>query len=115
MLKKVTFLLPLAYNDGSPVPKATLQRIFQEIFLRFHGWTVAGEVKGAYRMRQTGRKRVEKLLQVWVVVEEEDLPDLRKAVSEFGALLEQEVMYFEVADSDVEFLPPARAEEDGDE
>ena len=107
MLKKVTLLLPLAFNDGSVVPQDMLAAMQDEIFIAFRGWTVVGEVEGAYQMRQTGEKRVERLLQVWVVVQDEQLPKLRDLVAGFGARLGQEVMYFEVSDSVVEFIPPA--------
>src|ERR1022692_458665 len=41
-------LLPLAFNDGSAIPRATLSAIENEIFVAFKGWTLVGEVKGAY-------------------------------------------------------------------
>jgi hypothetical protein len=110
MLKRVTLLVPLTFNDGSAVPEATLTAIEEEIYLAFNGWTVLGEVKGAYRMQQTGQKQVERLLHVWVVVKEEEIPLLRQMVARFGTLLGQECMYFEVAEGAVEFLPPSAAE-----
>jgi hypothetical protein len=106
MRKRVTLLIPLTFNDGTKVPEATLDSIEEEIYVAFNGWAVVGEVKGAYRMQQTGQKRVERLLQVWVVVAEAEVPLLRRMVAKFGALLGQELMYFEVADSVIEFIPP---------
>jgi hypothetical protein len=100
-------LVPLAFNDGSAIPQATLLAILEELYGAFGGWTVAGEVEGAYRMQQTGQKKVEKLLQVWVAVAEAQLPLLREMVGKFGALLGQEMMYLEIAESKVEFIPPA--------
>lgn len=111
MLKKVTLLLPLTFNDGTVVPEKTLESIRDELFVAFHGWTVAGEVQGAFRMQQTGVKQVDRLLQVWVAVEEAELPRLRDMVSGFGALLGQEAMYFEVSQSMVELIP-SRPRED---
>src|SRR5260370_2397789 len=106
MLKRATLLIPLTFNDGTEVPKATLAAIEEEIYLAFNGWTVVGEVEGAYRMKQTGQKQVERLLHVWVVAEEADIPALKRMVGKFGALLGQEAMYFEVGESFVEFIPP---------
>ena len=106
MLKRATLLIPLTFNDGTEVPKATLAAIEEEIYLAFNGWTIVGEVEGAYRLKQTGQKQVEHLLHVWVVAEEADIPSLKRLVGKFGALLGQEAMYFEVGESLVEFIPP---------
>lgn len=93
----------------------TLDAIEEEIYLAFNGWTVVGEVEGAYRMKQTGQKQVERLLHVWFVAEEADIPLLKRLVGKFGALLGQEAMYFEVGESLVEFIPPWRDEETANE
>jgi hypothetical protein len=106
MLKKVTLLIPLTFNDGSMIPKETLAAIEDEIYLAFKGWTIVGEVEGAYQMRSTGEKQVERLLQVWVVLAEEAIPALKQMAGRFGATLGQEFMYFEVGESAVEFIPP---------
>lgn len=108
MLKKVTLLIPLTFNDGSAIPRETLAVIEQEIYLAFKGWTVVGEVEGAYQMQQTGEKKVERLLHVWVVVQEDAVSTLKQMVGRFGAMLGQEYMYFEVGESLVEFIPPYR-------
>lgn len=107
----MTLLIPLTFNDGSTIPRETLAAIEEEIYLAFKGWTVVGEVEGAYQMRQTGEKKVERLLHVWVVVEEEAVSTLKQMVGRFGTALEQEFMYFEVGESLVEFIPPHREEE----
>jgi hypothetical protein len=107
MLKKVTILLPLSFNDGSLVPKDALATMQDEIFLAFRGWTIVGEVEGAYQMQQTGAKRVERLLHVWVIVEEDELPRLKGLIAQFGSMLGQESMYFEVSDAVVEFIRPS--------
>jgi hypothetical protein len=106
MLKKVTLLIPLAFNDGSAIPKEKLGAIEEEIYIAFKGWTIVGEVEGAYQMQQTGAKKVERLLHIWVVLEEAELPTLKQMVAKFGASLGQEFMYFEVSDAVVEFIPP---------
>jgi hypothetical protein len=105
-LKRVTLLVPLAFNDGTTVPQEILVAILDELYGAFGGWTVVGEVEGAYRMQQSGQKKVEKLLQVWVVVDEAELSLLREMVGRFAAKLAQEVIYLEIADAKVEFIPP---------
>jgi hypothetical protein len=115
MLKKATLLIPLTFNDGSRIPKETLTAIEDEIYLEFKGWTIVGEVEGAYLMGQTGEKKVERLLHVWVVLEEAVIPTLRQMVARFAATLGQEAMYFEIGNSLVEFLPPLSEENESNE
>jgi len=45
-------------------------------------------------------------LTLWIVVEEERVTLLKKLVKKFARLLEQEAIYFEVMDCDVEFIGP---------
>ena len=59
--------------------------------------TVCG--RGGYQ------KQIDRLLELWVVVEDIAVPQLRHLVARFGALLGQEAMYFEVGTSTVEFIP----------
>ena len=73
--------------------------IEDEIYLEFKGWTIVGEAEGAYLMRQTGEKKVERLLHIWVVLDEAAIPTLRQMVGRFAATLGQESMYFEIGDS----------------
>jgi hypothetical protein len=105
MRKKVVLLLPLTFNDGSTVPEATLGTIYDELFVQYGGYTIAGTVKGAYRMK-SGEKQVDDSHEVWVAVDEGELEGLRKRVSQFCSLLGQEMMYFEVTEGTVEFIGP---------
>ncbi len=102
----MTLLIPLTFNDGTTIPEPTLDSIEEEIYIAFKGWTIVGEVEGAYRMQQTAQKQVERLLHVWVVLEEAEIPLLKRMVGKFGALLGQEFMYFEVGESVIEFIAP---------
>jgi hypothetical protein len=108
-LKEATVLVPLTYNDGSPVPERIITGILQEIFDTFDGWTVSPEVQGAYRMR-SGRRQVDKLLPVSVIVEVNGLTLLERMVARWGALLDQELMLLKLADSTIRFIPPAGEE-----
>ena len=111
MRKKVVLLVPLTFNDGSAIPQTALDALLDELFVLCGGYTLAGVVRGAYRM-STGAKQVEDLQQVWVVAEDESLPALRAIVRKYGEVLGQEAMYFERSDAVVEFLPP-RSEKEG--
>ncbi len=113
MRKKVVLLIPLTFNDGSAIPLATLDAIYDELFVHYGGYTLAGTVKGTYRM-QSGAKQVDDSHEVWVAVAESDLPTLRQQASRWCGLLGQEVLYFEVTDATIEFIAPP-AEEKTDE
>jgi hypothetical protein len=104
-LKEAIVLIPLTYNDGTRVPRKLLKAIRREIFVTFHGWTVEGMVKGAYRMR-TGEKRVEELQKIAVILDESQLPELEAMVGRWGAQLGQETMLLKIADFVVKFVPP---------
>jgi predicted HicB family RNase H-like nuclease len=102
--KEATVLIPLTYNDGTAVSQDILLGIFEELYVAFHGWTNEGTVKGAYRM-QAGEQRVEDLLKVSVVLDEMQIPELERMVSEWGARLGQETMLLKIADSTIKFVP----------
>lgn len=105
MHKKVILLMPLTYNDGQPVPQEVRNALYTELFELCGGLTVVGKVHGAFRMAD-GSKQEEVLEQVWLAIEEIDLPALRDLVSRIGQTLHQEKMYFEITDARVELLPP---------
>jgi hypothetical protein len=104
-LKEAVVLIPLTYNDGTGIPLAVIESIQDELFLVFHGWTIEGTVKGAYRMRG-GQKQVEDLLKLSVVLAAAQLPALESMVGRWCARLGQEVMLLKVADSLIKFVPP---------
>lgn len=102
---KYVLLLPLTYNDKSKVPKDVRKRIFDDLFRLAGGHHIAGEGEGAYRMK-SGKKQVDRSLEVWVVIEEADEQALIDMVAGFATLLGQESMYLEKVNSTVLFVPP---------
>jgi hypothetical protein len=60
------------FNDGTAVPTAFLNEFKAELFVIAGGHTVAGTVKGEYRMK-SGDNQVEDLLEIWVALEEKDI------------------------------------------
>jgi hypothetical protein len=102
---KYVLLLPVNFNDGNKVPKDVLDQIFDDLFVLAGGYFIAGEGDGAYRMRN-GAKQVDRSLAVWIVIEEAEIPELRKLVGQIGAKLDQESMYLERTGGTVEFVPP---------
>lgn len=115
MRKRVTLLIPLTFNDGSEVPSEVMQSIRGELLIAFGGWTIVGTVEGAYRMQATGQEQMDRLLHVWVVIEDDRIDELKSMVARWGKLFGQEAMYFETAESTIDFIPPANGEELSDE
>lgn len=103
---KYLLLLPVRYNDGRSVAQETMDRILDELFELADGYSVAGPVKGAYKMRD-GLKQEDESLQVWVAVAEEDVSELRTLVAKIGKELGQETMYLERTGGTIDFIPPA--------
>jgi hypothetical protein len=103
-------LIPLAYNDGTRVEKEIREKILDEFFIEFNGYTIDGIKRGAYRRHDTGEKQVEVTQRICVLVDgEEGVRKLRALLADIGRLLGQEFMYFEVATgSTVEFVPPSQ-------
>jgi len=106
---KYVLLLPLTYNDKTKVPKEVRKRIFADLFRLAGGHHIAGVGKGAYRMK-SGKKQVDRSLEVWVVVEEQDQETLKEMVAGFATLLGQEAIYLEKVNSIVDFVPPKPTE-----
>jgi hypothetical protein len=102
---KYVLLLPLQYNDGRHVPQQILDGMLDEIFVLAGGYSIAGTVKGAYRMKD-GTKQEDESWQVWIGVREEEIPDLEKMVAKFGKELGQEMMYLERTGGTINFIPP---------
>ncbi len=109
-MRKVTILLPLSYNDGSLVDQALLEEVFHELWLTFGGHSEAGTVKGSYKMRD-GTKAVDRSLQIWVIIDDSRLQELKDYVAQLALKLDQESMFFEISDSMVEFIRPPHAKE----
>ena len=104
-LSEAIVLVPLTYNDGSKVPMSLLESIHDELLDAFDGWTINGVVKGAYRM-QSGRRRVENLEQISVVLEEGRLIELENMIANWAAILGQETMLLKITGHVVKFISP---------
>jgi len=86
---KYTLLLPLNYNDGSKVPRAVLKQMCNEVFDFADGFGLAGEVTGAYRMKD-GSKKMDRSIVVWIGILESQEGILKRAVGKFARELGQE-------------------------
>jgi len=103
--KEAIIQLPLTYNDGTRIAWDILESITEEIYVAFHGWTIEGTVKGAYRMH-SGEKCVEDSLKVSIVLEASQIGELEAMVNRWCARLKQETMLLKITDSTVKFVPP---------
>ncbi len=107
-LLRCTLLIPLRYNDGAAVPDSELRRIEDRLLERFDGYTIAGRVRGAYRMADGTRAEDESLV-VWVAVPQLRVAELREEAARIAGDLRQESIYFEHGDGIVEFVPAPAA------
>jgi hypothetical protein len=108
---KYTLLLPLNYNDGTAVPRKMRNRILDEIFDFADGYGQAGEVTGAYRMKD-GSKQVDRSLIIWIGIHEKQKAVLRRLVAKFARELGQESLYLERTGGTIEFIRPLPPEDD---
>lgn len=67
--------------------------------------TVDGTCDGVYRMDDRTFAR-DRTLKVWVALQAERVDELRCLASKIAAILQQESLYFEVTDAEVEFVRP---------
>ncbi len=110
---KHVLLLPLNCNPppgttgkGPEVPWDVIDGMLDEIYVLFGGLTVAGTVRGAYKM-DSGERQDDDSLEVWIGVEECEIPELKKLVGKFGKKLGQESMYLERTGATIDFIPPS--------
>lgn len=102
-MKKVTILIPTHYNDGRLIEEYKIENAFSAIASCVGGYTIDGTVEGCYRFEDGTPKR-EVSWKLWTVCGETEAIELRKAVHGMVALFQQECMYFEVQDTQVEFV-----------
>lgn len=101
---KVTFLLPLSDNDGTPFSDELIDSVLSRLTRQFHGCSTDGKVDG--RSVDDGVEHHDVSLRVTIVCDKQQLGVLRDVVTGIGRELHQKSMYFEVRDYDgVQFLP----------
>lgn len=99
---RTSILVPLKFNDGKPVP-ARVMRGFNTLFLtNFGGYTIEGEVEGAY-IGKGNRLYIDRSLKYTIAVELESLKTLREVAAYIRDALKQESVYLEVG-VEVEFI-----------
>jgi hypothetical protein len=103
--RKYTVLIPLNYNDGTKVPDAELDEIYNKFYTLAGGYTLTGTVTGAFRTKD-GSKQVDRSTIVWVGIDDDQEAKLKQLVAEICSRLRQEAIYLERTEGAIEFIPP---------
>lgn len=101
---KCTILIPTAYNDDRPVSVALLQGYRRKVAVLCGGYTDAGFVTGAW-VEKNMPMQVERNIELWVVCEPTLLPQLRVLAGQIARDLEQDSVYLEWHETNIEFVP----------
>ena len=104
-MKKCLFLIPTSYNDGKPVPSEVMVDVWDELFVTFGPFSQDGITEGLWEMND-GTRVKDHSLKTWIVIEEEKVPLLKDLIKKIARLLQQEAIYFEVMDCDIELIGP---------
>ncbi len=105
---KITILIPLAYNDKTPVAFSKIAKYIFDIEKLADGCTIDSKVKGYFRAGN-GTVQEDDSIKVWVVCELAFLQPMRSIAKMIAADLEQESVYLEWHDVNVEFTEPLEA------
>ena len=101
---KFTTLIPKAYNDGTPVSEAVLDRLIKDLSEPFGGMTREDGIQG-YWVDDDGTEYRDETIRISIVCDRERLQETLKAVRRIGRKLKQKAMFFEVFGYDgVQFL-----------
>jgi hypothetical protein len=101
---KFVTLLPMSRNDGSAVSESEMDSLLGRIWETFGGCTIEGQVTGHWIDSQDGKHYQDTSLKVVVVIEPERIDEARELVREIGKQLGQIEMYFELINTQTEFL-----------
>ena len=105
-LQKFIVLVPLCFNDGTPVPDSVILEFQEKLFILGGGYSIASTIEGAYRMSD-GKKQIDHSIQYWIGVPQSQADELRTIVGELGKTLGQEKMYLEHTGSWIDLVPPS--------
>ncbi len=102
---KITILIPTAYNDKTPVEVGKIAQYLADTIKLAGGCTVDGRVNGSFLM-DNGTLQQDNLYKIWVVCEHTLLQPIRAITRRIASDLQQESMYLEWHDVNVEFIKP---------
>lgn len=102
---KATFYIPKNFNDNEPIPEAFLEAIQDFLIVEFGGYSILGEVDGAWKNKKTGEIKHDYSLKFEVALEMGEVAGLKKFLVETKEKLKQEELYFELnKETDIEML-----------
>lgn len=97
-MKKATFIIPTADNQGRKFPAATMDGIQQEILREFGGFTVR-EVTGGW-VDEQGKSYIEQNLEYTIVMDDEAIERLAQWLEKVKGLLSQKEMWLEAHETE---------------
>jgi hypothetical protein len=106
---KATMLVPTHYNDGSHVGDGYHVNVGLWFINKFGGVTIQHGLRGKYRMAD-GTIADDELVAYTVVCEQPGLYDLSKLAASIACGLQQESVYLDYHDCNVEFIKPGTQE-----
>lgn len=101
-MKRTTFVIPKADNDGRPFPTKVIAGLQRELLEEFGGYTVQ-EVRGAW-LGDDGKTYHDESWQFTIVMEEEGIGRLVKWLEKTRDLLSQQAMWLEVSDTEAKLV-----------
>ena len=113
-MDKYVVLLPLHYNNGTRVPRSEIKAAIDALYALAGGHTLEGHGKGAYRMK-SGKKQEDELLKVSVALAEGLDDELRTMVRGFCRRFDQECIWLEKSNSNIELVEPTASQGDDHE
>ncbi len=93
---KVTFYLPVKDNDGRDL-SIEIADVEDACYAAFGAWTFVGYIRGAWRMRESGARRVDTSAVYSIVVTENRVADVEEILRTFKRRTGQEAIYMEFA------------------
>ncbi len=103
---KITILIPTTYNDKMPVAFRKSAGYIYDIEKLADGCTIDGRVNGFFTAAD-GANRQDDLIKVWIAGEKKLLTPMRCIARRIAADLQQESVYLEWHEVNVEFIKPA--------
>ncbi|MDI6872087.1 MAG: hypothetical protein QME79_12240 [Bacillota bacterium] len=100
-MKRATFIIPKADNEGRKFPTRTVAELRREILERFQGYTVR-EVKGGWM--EDGREYQDESWEYTVVMDDEGLEWLVSWLRKAREVLRQEAMFLEVVEAEAQLI-----------
>lgn len=100
---KVTILIPTTFNNGKPAPSVVLDAFRNNLLEICGGFTYDGIATGSCE-NDSGGIHIDQCHKLWVVCESTLLPQLRCLARQIARDLNQETVYLEWAETNVEFI-----------